>query len=190
VSDEGLLDWWTGEAPPEDRLRLEEHLLSCDACSARAEALHALAHGLRTLVREGLASAVLLPATVDRLRAEGRRVREYRVAPGTSVRCTVGPGDDVVLGRLEADLGGVSRLDLVSRVDDGPELRLADVPFDPASGELILTSPIDALRARPAHVQRMRLLAVGPGGERVLGEYTFDHTPWPDPPRGATRRSP
>ena len=39
--------------------------------------------------------------------------------------------------------------------------------------------PVDMLRAMPASVERMRLIAVEPQGERLLGEYTFDHTPWP-----------
>lgn len=84
-----------------------------------------------------------------------------------------------MLGRLAAELRGVTRVDLVVRVDDGPEERLNDLPFDAATGELIVMPPADGLRAAPAHVERMRLLAVEPGGDRLLGEYTFDHTPWP-----------
>ena len=85
----------------------------------------------------------------------------------------------MVLSRLAADLRDVGRLDLVSRVDEGAEHRLADLPFDPSAGEVLFAPSADVLRARPAHVERVRLFAVGPGGERLLGEYTFDHTPWP-----------
>jgi hypothetical protein len=138
-----------------------------------------VARGVAELVREGGLSIAVLPAIVDRLHREGRRVREYRVAPGGGVRCTVGPEDDVVLARLVADLGGVSRVDLVWRVDDGPEQRLADIPFEAATGEVLFAPPVDALRARPAHVEKLRLLAVGPRGEELLGDYTFDHRPWP-----------
>jgi hypothetical protein len=91
----------------------------------------------------------------------------------------VSPEDDVVLSRLAADLEGVSRLDLVIRVDDGPTQRLTDLPFDTASNELIFAPSADWLRGLPAHVQRARLLAVDPQGERLLGEYAFHHTPWP-----------
>jgi hypothetical protein len=121
----------------------------------------------------------MLPAVVERLHLEGRKIREYRVPPGGAVQCTVGPEDDVVLARLVADLRDVARLDLVSRVDDGPEERLTDLPFDAATGEVLLSPPADVLRARPSHVERFRLVAVGPLGERLLGEYTFDHRPWP-----------
>jgi hypothetical protein len=88
----------------------------------------------------------------------------------------------VVLARLSADLRDVTRRDLISRVDEGPEDRLPDLPFDRSSGEVILAPSADVLRSRPAQVERMRLLAVGPEGDRLLGEYTFDHTPWPGAP--------
>jgi hypothetical protein len=179
VADDALLDWWAGELAPPERRRLEEHLLSCDACSARAHAVSALAEGLRELVRGGRLPGVVLPAVLERLRREGRKIREYRVTPGGGVHCTVGPEDDVVLSRLVADLGDVSRLDLVARVAEGPEERLPDLPFDRAAGEVLFAPPADVLRAQPAHVQRLRLLAVEPQGERLLGEYTFDHRPWP-----------
>lgn len=179
LPDDSLLDWWSGELPAALRRDVEAHLLSCPACSGRARTMAALAEALRALVREGGVPLVLLPGVVARLRQEGRRIREYRLAPGESVQCTVAPDDDVVLGRLAAELRGVTRVDLVVRVDDGPEERLNDLPFDAATGELIVMPPADGLRAAPAHVERMRLLAVEPGGDRLLGEYTFDHTPWP-----------
>jgi hypothetical protein len=185
VSAPSLLDWWTGELAGAEHRSVERHLLSCATCAARAGQLGALALAVRRLVRDGELPAVVLPSVVERLRREGRRVREYRLPPGGGVQCTVGPEDDVVLARLAAEFGGVSRLDLVSRVDDGPERRLADVPFDPAAGELLLMSSTTLLRARPSHVERLRLLALGPEGERLLGEYTFNHTPWPGATAGA-----
>lgn len=182
LGDEALLDWWTGELDRAGMRRLETHLLSCGECAARAEATARLVQEARELVRRGEVPAVVLPSVVERLRQEGLRVREYRVAPGGSVHCTVAPDDDVVVSRLSADLRGVARVDLVSRVDDGAEHRLADLPFDATAGELVYAPPADALRARPASVERLRLVAVGPESERVLGEYTFDHTPWPGRP--------
>lgn len=181
VTDESLLAWWAGELSASEQDPLEEHLLSCAECARRGESLAAVAEGVRGLVRTGELPTVLLPAAIERLQEEGRRIREYRVPPGGGVLCTVGPDDDVVLARLEADLGGVSQLDLVICIDDGPEQRLPDLPFDPAGGELVFAPSADTLRAMRAHVQRLRLLAVDPQGERVLGEYTFDHTPWPEP---------
>jgi hypothetical protein len=179
IVDDALLDWWAGELSSARGRRVEEHLLSCAECSARAGTVRELAEGVRQLVREGGLPIAVLPAIVERLHREGRRIREYRVTPGGGVQCTVGPEDDVVLARLVADLHDVSRLDLVVRVDANPEQRLADLPFDATAGELMFVPPADVLRALPAHVERFRLLAVGPRGERLLGEYTFDHRPWP-----------
>ena len=179
IADEALLDWWGSDLTNPERARLEEHLLSCEACAARVAASARLFQGVRDLVRRGDLPVVVLPSVVDLLRREGRRIHEYRVAPGRGVQCTVGPDDDVVLARLSADLHDVVRLDLVSRIDDGAEYRLPDLPFDSSAGEVVLAPSADILRARPAQVERMRLLAVGPEGDRLLGEYTFTHTPWP-----------
>jgi hypothetical protein len=179
LPDETLLDWWSGELEPAEARRVERHLLACGSCSGRAGSLAAVADGVRALVREGRLAAVVSPVVVERLRREGRRIREYRVAPGGGVQCTVGPDDDVVLARLGADFAGVTRVDLVRRSGDAPEERYDDLPFDAAAPELIFAPPTDVLRAMPAVVERMRLVAVEPGGERLLGEYVFDHTPWP-----------
>jgi hypothetical protein len=179
LADETLLAWWAGELTALEEERLEEHLLSCHGCVERGQRLADLAHGLQRLLRTGGLSVVVLPEVVERLEREGRQIREYRVRPGGGVQCTVSPDDDLVLARLAADLGGVSRLDVTIRIGEGPEERLPDILFDPDAGELLFAPSADALRALPAHVQRMRLLAVDAEGDRVLGEYTFDHTPWP-----------
>jgi len=179
IPDDSFLDWWTGELALGERRRLEEHLLACDGCAARLALAGAFADGVRTLVRQGRAPAVLTAGALERLRREGRRIREYRVAPGGGVHCTVAPEDDVLVARLDLPPGSAPRVDLVSRVDDGEEERLSDLPLDLGASELILAAPIDVTRSQPAHVLVFRLVAVGPGGERPLGDYTFHHTPWP-----------
>jgi hypothetical protein len=177
IADDALLDWWCGE-PLADRGRIEEHLLGCDACSTRLGLLQRMAEATAALLREGELPGVVVPAVLDRLRREGRRIREYAVPAGGGVQCTVAPDDDVLLARLGVELHGVSRLDLVSRVDDGPEHRVSDLPFDPHAGELLLLPPVALIRARPAHVQTFELYAVAAQGQRVIGRYEFRHTPW------------
>jgi len=176
VSDETLLEWWTGELAAPERRRIDQHLLACAHCSARAAQLAGLAHGVRSLVNAE-PPMVLPPLAVEKLRHEGRRVREYRIAPGGGVQCTVGPDDDVVVARLAVDLEGVSRLDVAMRIGDGPEHRLSEIPFDRAASEVVLSPPPD-VRALPAHVATVRLLAIDPAGERLLGEYRLNHSPW------------
>lgn len=178
IGDDVLLDLWTGELAAARRRSVETHLLACEPCARRMERVQAMADGLRSLAEQGRVPGVVLPAVVERLRQGGRRLREYRVRPGGTVHCTVAPDDDVVLSRLVTDFRGVSRVDLVTQLNDGPEQRLNDVPFDPGASELLLVPALEGMIDK-AHVFRLRLLAVGPGGERSLGEYTFDHRPWP-----------
>jgi hypothetical protein len=52
---------------------------------------------------------------------------------------------------------------------------LRDVPFDAASGEVVLLPALEAVRQMPAHVMRVRLLAVEAAGARELGHYSFHH---------------
>jgi hypothetical protein len=55
--------------------------------------------------------------------------------------------------------------------------RLRDVPFDAPAGEVVIAERMEVMRALPASTVRMRLLAMAPSGERLVGEYTFHHTP-------------
>jgi hypothetical protein len=178
IEDEALVDWWAGERLPGTR-ELEAHLLGCGPCSARADELQRMAEGIAALLRAGELSVVVVPAVVDRLRRDGLRVREYAVPAGGGVQCTITPDDDLLLARLGAELLGVTRLDLVSRIEGAQEVRLTELPFDPRASELLLVPPVSAIRARPDFVERMTLVAVSAEGrERVVGRYEFRHTAW------------
>ena len=171
-----LVDYWFGDL--EDAAAVEEHLLGCGGCSARLEWLAALDEGVRAVFRRGAVHAVLSPGMVQALQGQGLRLREYRVPAGGSVQCTIGAADDFVLSRLAAPLAGVRRLDLEVLGAAGEALtRLEDIPFDPASGEVLVLPAVAPLRQKPAHVERLRLVAVEDGARRALGEYTFVHTP-------------
>jgi hypothetical protein len=130
-------------------------------------------------VRAGAVHAVLTDTFLKRLAAQGLRLREYRVPHNGSVYCTVAPDDDLLITRLDAPLAGVEQLDVEHLSGEGERLeRLRDVPFDAAAGEVVLASRMERIRALPASTLRMRLLAVAPSGERLVGEYTFHHTPY------------
>jgi hypothetical protein len=94
------------------------------------------------------------------------------------VNCTIRADDDAVVSRIRAPLAGVKRLDVV-RVRDGggPEVRLADVPFDAERGEVLWIPSAAWLKTMPAFTTRMRLIAVGEAGEKRIGDYTFNHSP-------------
>lgn len=186
LEDPVLIEWWTGELHGPERRFVEEHLLGCDSCSARARVLSFLAEGVASLVRTGRIQTVVTAEVVERMRREGRKVREYRVNAGGGVQCTVAPDDDFLVARLQASLEPGDRLDLLSRIDDGPELRIPDLPCIAGASEVIVAEPVDEIGARPAHVERLRLVAVGAKGERLVGEYTFNHTPWPGAASGGS----
>ena len=109
------------------------------------------------------------------------RIREYRLAPGECVNCTIRADDDAVVSRMQLPLAGVQRVDALQSLDLGDgrvqRWRLDDVPFDPNADEVLSLPSATALKKLPAHTFRVQLVAVDEAGERSLGEYTFAHTP-------------
>ena len=177
-----LLDYWLGEVGGDEEGRLDAHLLGCDACSRRLQELVDLSGAIRSLVRQGAVYAVISHRLLERLARRGARIRQYQVPLNGSVNCTVAPHDDLLVARLQAPLAGVERLDLVLvGIGEPGEARLTEIPFDPASGTVILMPQIGEVRRRPAHQARARLVAVSGSGEQVLGDYVFNHSPWQSP---------
>jgi hypothetical protein len=178
LTSESLIAYWLGELAPADEARAEEHYLGCAQCGHRLEELAALASGVRDLARKSGVSMIVNDEFVRKLTEDGLRVREYRVPRNGSVSCTATPEDDFVVGRLEAPLAGVQRVDMLTVDAEGnTERRQPDVPFAADSGGVVFSPSIDWLRALPACTFRVRLLAVDENGERTLGDYAFNHTP-------------
>jgi hypothetical protein len=175
-----LLDYWLGELPPSRQSSVEEHLLACDACSRELARLVGLADAIRSVARSGNVRAVVSQSFLDRVATEGLRLRQYRLGPGESVECTVTAHDDILVARLVADLSRTEHVDIAWYDAEGNEQeRVRDVPVHGAMREIIWAQRIDDIRAIPASVLRARVLAVEGRGERVIGEYTFHHTPSP-----------
>ncbi len=174
-----LVEYWLGELDEAAEARVDEHLLDCGECSGNLQSLVGLAGGIRTLVRQGAVHAVLTDAFLARLAGQGLRLREYRVPCNGSVHCTVAPDDDVLVSRLEAPLTGVEQVDAVLlNFDEIGQQRLRDIPFNRATGEVVFTPGTESIRAAGAHTARVQLFAVDRQSERLIGEYTFIHTPW------------
>lgn len=179
-----LLAHWLGELDESSEAQLDEHLLGCGSCSGQLQALVGLGDGIRQLVQRGKLRGVFTDALAKRLAANGLHVREYRVPRNGSVHCTIAPDDDVVLARLEAPLADVRQLDvLVLRPEGQGSERLEHVPFNPSAREVVVATDSDSLRALPEATVRMQLVAVEHGADRLIGEYTFHHTPWRNSPR-------
>ena len=178
---EALAAYWLGELGEAAEAPLEEHLFGCAHCTRRLEWLAACAGGVRAAVRDGAIALSLTAGFLEHMKRAGMHIREYPVAPGGTVNCTIRAEDDAVVSRLEAPLAGVRRVDELRSLDLGDgrteRWRLEDVPFDPQAGEVLFSPAAAALRKLPANTLRVQLLAVDEAGERPLGEYTFAHTP-------------
>jgi len=167
-----LVDYWFGDLPADKEGAFEDHLFGCAECTEKLEELVALGAAVRNAWRAGAVRAVISHALFDAMKKEGLRLREYPMVPGGSVNCTIAASDDFVVSRLSAPLADVRRVDLVT--DAG---RFEDVPFDAASGEVLMCPAPAPLKRRGAFTHRVRLVAVEDSGERLLGEYTFEHAP-------------
>ena len=175
--DEGVLaDYWLAALPPAEEEPVEEHLLACDSCGALLRKIIAIADAIRKMAREGRVRVVVSEAFLEHAAREGLRVRQYAPPRGGSVNCTVTVDDDLLVAKLAVDLSKAKRVDLFY-THPGGTVRLADIPVNPASGEVILNVAIPQMRLAPAHVAVVQLVAVDGTGERFLGEYTFNHSP-------------
>ena len=174
-----LLDYWFGEASPAEDDQVETHLFECDVCGDRLRELVWLGDSVARAARAGVVEVVVTPAFLEAAAREGLRTREYGADPGDTVHCTVTSKDDLLVARLRADFRGVRRLDLLAE-EMGAIRRIEDLPIDPAARELIVAQSMPAVRRLGHAVLRMRLVARDADHDRLLGEYTFSHSPSPD----------
>lgn len=181
IQFEALVAYWLGDLPAAESDKAEEHFFVCARCAGRLEWLAALSDGVRAALHGGKVAMVASAAFVETMKRARMRLREYRLAPGETVSCTLASDDDAVVSRVRAPLGAAKRVDALWRVDvaGAPEaqVRLEDVPFDAASGEVLFMPSSALLRGMPAHTQRLQLIVVDEQGERALADYTFAHTP-------------
>ena len=173
-----LADYWLAALAKPDEDVVEEHLLCCDRCGARLLEVIALAGEVRKLAREGSLRMIVSDTFLKRAAEEGLRVREYAPLPGGGVECTVTAEDDILIGRLAANLSGATRVDLCIYDERGVEqLRLPDIPVHPGASSIVYQESITFAKAMPTHKMIARLVTVDEAsGERLLGEYTFNHT--------------
>lgn len=174
-----LVDYWFGDLPAGEAETVEEHLFTCDVCGSTLRALVALGGGVRRLARQGAVTAVVTPSFLEEASRAGLRTREYALPPGGRVACTVTATDDLLISRMRADFTGVSRLDVLAQVEGQPDARIEDLPIRPDAQELIVAQSMPWVRALGPTVLHFTLIALEGPAERVLGDYTFEHTPTP-----------
>lgn len=172
-----LADYWLALLSQPEEARLEEHLFTCDDCNARLSEMIALGEELRKLAHEGSLRMVVSETFLERAAAKGMTVRQYAPPRGGKVDCTVTLEDDLLIGRLVGDFSESKIIDLALCDGHGIEqMRMTDIPFRPGEGTLLLHESITRAKAAPSEVMIARLVAIDDEGERLVGEYTFNHT--------------
>ncbi|MCC6620726.1 MAG: hypothetical protein IT385_05700 [Deltaproteobacteria bacterium] len=168
-----LVDYRARADDPAAAAAVEDHVFACDACAARLAALAALADAVASIARAGALGLIATESLLDRLRADGRALRVYRVAPGGHVPCTVKPLDDLVISWLEVDAppGATVTLDLLA--GGQPLVHLDDCPLDHTRGALLVATPAAVLRPLGEVDLLVRLTRDG----APLGDYHFHHAP-------------
>lgn len=184
-----LVAYWLGEMGDTATQAIDQHLLGCDFCGAQVDELAALADGVHRAFRCGRVGVFVDPGFVERLAGRGMRIREYRLPPNGSVNCGVAPDDDLLVSRFQAPLAGLIRVDALMRFSfSDEEQRFDDVPFDAARGEVVWVPNLAQVRRLPRHRMQLQLVAPEGATERIVGSYTFDHSPWATPVPNAPRR--
>lgn len=171
-----LADYWVAGLTTAEEEAVEHHLLACDLCGERLREVIALAEGVRKLAREGSLDMIVSESFLKRAADEGLRVRQYAPPPGGGVQCTVTAEDDILIGRLAADLSGAKRVDLCFCDERGVEqTRWPDIPMS-LDDDVLFQYSITYAKASPDHKLIVRLVAIDEEkSERLLGQYTFNH---------------
>jgi len=173
-----LADYWLGSLAQPEEDAVEQHLFECDECGARLREVIALAEGVRSLAREGSLQMVVSDTFLQRAAEGGLRIREYAPPAGGSVQCTVSADDDILIGRLAANLSSANRVDLSICDERGFErVRMPDIPVRSGADSVAWQYSITYAKAAPSETMIARLVTYDDAGaERLLGEYTFHHT--------------
>ncbi len=171
-----VVDYWAGDLTKAEEDRIEEHVFSCADCAREVAAAEALARGIAAVVREGRLHSVVNDAILNRLAADGVRVRTYTLDGSGVVPCAVWADDDLVVARIRADFAEVDSVTIVTRQASGDEIgRLSDVALRPGQREILNAFSAADLRKLPATRVQVTVTTQVGSDERTIAEYTLEH---------------
>jgi hypothetical protein len=176
-----VVDYWAGELTRAEEERIEAHVFGCAPCARELEAADALARGIAAMARDGRLHTVVTDGILNRLAADGVRIRMFTLEGDAVVPCAVWAGDDLVVARIRADFTGVDAVTIVTRKGSGEEVgRLSDVAVRPGQREILNAFSAARLRTFPETLVHVSVTtatrdAGAGGGERTLAEFTLDH---------------
>jgi hypothetical protein len=171
-----IVDYWAGDLTEAEENRIEEHVFTCVACARELAAAEVLGRGIAAVAREGRLHSVVTDAILNRLAADGLRIRMFTLEGDAIVPCAVWADDDLVVARLRADLTDVDSVTIVTRQSSGEEIgRLSDVAVRPGQREILNAFSAAHLRKLPATRVQVTVTAHGGSGEQMIAEYTLEH---------------
>ena len=171
-----IVDYWSGDLTEADEHRIDEHVFGCANCARELATVETMGRGIAAVAREGRFRGVITDSILNRLSADGLRIRMFTLDGPTVVPCAVWAGDDLVISRIRADFTDVDVVTIVSRQASGEEIsRISDVAIRPGQREILNAFPADHLRKLPA--TRVQITVTGHVGsaERTIAEYTLEH---------------
>jgi hypothetical protein len=171
-----VVDYWAGDLTRAEEDRIEEHVFTCADCAQEFAAAEALARSIAAVAREGRLHSVVNDAILNRLAADGVRIRMYTLEGAAIVPCAVWADDDLVVARIRADFAEVDSVSIVTRQASGEEIsRLSDIAVRPGQREIL--NALSAAHLRKLPPTRVRVTVTSPigSGERTIAEYTLEH---------------
>ncbi len=135
LSSDRVADYLGGVLAESDNEELESHLFSCRPCAVESERLFALAVAIRKAV-----PPVISAERFEELEREGRIAEVNPMSPGQVVEARFPPAEKLLVHRLGgSDLSRARRVDVALCDLEGEAfVRLDNVPFDAARGEVLL----------------------------------------------------
>jgi len=171
-----VVDYWAGDLTRAEEDRIEEHVFTCADCARAFASAEALARSIATVAREGRLHSVVSDAILNRLAADGVRIRTYTLEGAGIVPCAVWADDDLVVARIRADFAEVDSVTIVTRRASGEEIsRLSDISVRPGQREILNALSAAHLRKLPATPVRVTVTAQLADGERTIAEYALEH---------------
>ena len=171
-----VVDYWAGDLTRAEEDRIEDHVFTCAECARELAAAESLARGVVSMAREGRLHSVVTDAILNRLAADGVRIRTYTLEGAGVVPCAVWADDDLIVSRIRADLDDVDSVTIVTRQSSGEEIgRLSDVAVRPGQREILNAFSAARLRRLPATRISVTVSAQMGGAERTIAEYTLEH---------------
>lgn len=171
-----VVDYWAGDLAPAEEDRLEEHVFTCAECARELAAAETLARDIRSVARGGRLISVVTDSILNRLAADGVRIRTFTLEGEDVVPCAVWTDDDLVVARIRADLAEVDSVTIVTRQASGEEIgRLSDVAVRPGQREILNAFSAAHLRNLPQTRVHITVTAQGGSREGTIAAYTLEH---------------